>query len=45
MVSNIIDQAVGEELEALVTEGELEDEGRRVLRLSDEEHSCLQLSF
>lgn len=31
MVSNIIDQAVGEELEALVTEGELEDEGGEVL--------------
>lgn len=45
MASNIIDQAVGEELEALVTEGELEDAGRKVLRLSDEEHPWLQLSF
>lgn len=32
MVSNIIDQAVGGEPEALVTEGELEDDGRKVLR-------------
>lgn len=47
MVSNFIDQTVGEELEALVTEGELEDDGRKVLWLSDEEHSRLifQLSF
>lgn len=47
MVSNIIDQTVWEELVAMVTEGELEDEGRKVLRLSDEERSRLisPLSF